>query len=166
MTRSDGVFEVEIADLEHTHQVAAQLAMAAHNGCVIGLQGDLGAGKTAFAAGFVAALPGGERARVSSPTWAVMQEYPTAPRVRHLDLYRLEGADDLEGVGLEGLKQGVLLVEWPDRVPEMLDLLDVLVVLHTGPAGPLSEARHLRFEGRTAPGCKVVQELAERLGAA
>lgn len=55
------------------------------------LRGDLGSGKTTLVRGLVAALPGGEAARVASPSFNLANVYPTGPEVLHVDLYRLEG---------------------------------------------------------------------------
>jgi len=85
---------------------------------VVTLSGDLGAGKTTFAKGFVAALAGGADVVVQSPTFALARTYPTTPPVHHLDLYRLHEQSDPRGalvdLGLLDLVfDGVTLVEWP-----------------------------------------------------
>lgn len=87
---------------------------------VIGLSGDLGAGKTTFAQGFVAGLAPGRDLYVTSPTFAIAQSYDTEPPVRHLDLYRLEDFDELAAIGYRELfyAPGFALVEWIENVPE------------------------------------------------
>jgi len=95
------------------------------------LSGGLGGGKTTFARGFVQALPGGERAEVASPSFTLCHQYPTTPRVLHMDLYRL-GQDSLFPEEVEEMLEdgvpSVLLVEWPERLnpalvtPERLDV--------------------------------------------
>ncbi len=114
------------ADLEATHQCAARWArvLAAQLGpddtAVLGLIGELGAGKTAFVQGFMAALD--PKILVTSPTYALVQVYPTLPQVRHCDLYRLGSVDDLDALGGRELftEPGIVLVEWADRVSDVL----------------------------------------------
>jgi tRNA threonylcarbamoyladenosine biosynthesis protein TsaE len=109
--------------LTQTHSVAATeaageaFARSVQPGWVIGLSGDLGAGKTAFVRGFARGL--GCPGRVHSPTFALLNEY-TGGRLRlfHLDLYRLNSADDVRGAGLEEYltqPDGVSIVEWIER---------------------------------------------------
>ena len=89
-------------------------------GILIGLTGDLGAGKTTFVQGFVEALPGGSGLYVTSPTFAIVQQYGTDPPVRHLDLYRISTLSELEAIGWRELyfSPGFALVEWVERVPD------------------------------------------------
>ncbi len=106
-----------------THSVAEteaageSFARGVQPGWVIGLSGDLGAGKTAFVRGFARGL--GFTGRVHSPTFALLNEY-TGGRLRvfHLDLYRLNSPDDVRGAGLEEYltqPDGVSVVEWIER---------------------------------------------------
>ncbi|MER3496007.1 MAG: tRNA (adenosine(37)-N6)-threonylcarbamoyltransferase complex ATPase subunit type 1 TsaE, partial [Armatimonadota bacterium] len=74
------------------------------------LSGELGAGKTVFARGFLGAL--GWEGAVRSPTYPILHPYPTSPPVLHADLYRLSSA---EGIGVEDYESThILLIEWPD----------------------------------------------------
>lgn len=112
-----------------TEAFAAEIARRVRPPLVLLLEGDLGAGKTAFVRGFVRALPGGERAVVQSPTFALARSYPTTPRVHHLDLYRLAGAHGLEELGLLELvhdEGAFCFVEWPRDL---------------APAGPVARVR-------------------------
>ncbi|WP_336966066.1 tRNA (adenosine(37)-N6)-threonylcarbamoyltransferase complex ATPase subunit type 1 TsaE [Sphingobium aquiterrae] len=98
------------------------LADALRPGDVIALNGDLGAGKTTFARGMLAALGLAEEA--PSPTFAIVQPYdPSLVRlpVAHVDLYRLDAPEDAEELGLDDyLADGVLLIEWPERLGDRL----------------------------------------------
>lgn len=113
-----------------TLQAASALAATCAPGMWVGLSGPLGAGKTAFVRGVVAAL-GGETLDVASPTYALVHTYET-PRlaVIHVDLYRLERPDEIEELDLETLAQrGVALVEWPERGAPYLPPMDIHVRL-------------------------------------
>ncbi len=78
-------------------------------------RGELGAGKTTMIRGIVSALPGGEEAEVSSPSFNLVNIYPTRPETVHVDLYRLQGADPDEDV-VEMLtgQDRLVLVEWSE----------------------------------------------------
>ena len=90
---------------------------------VLGLVGTLGAGKTLFVKGLAEGL-GVDPALVASPTFAIVNEYSGArgTRLAHVDLYRLERADELEEVGFVDLLEpnAVVAVEWADRFPDAL----------------------------------------------
>jgi len=83
---------------------------------VIWLEGDLGAGKTAFARALIHAL--GYKGRVKSPTYGLLEHYQLASlQVLHLDLYRIGDPGELEFLGVTDLldDQTILLIEWPER---------------------------------------------------
>ena len=100
-----------------TVSIARRLAAVARNGDVIALDGDLGAGKTCFARGFIAALTG-QAEEAPSPTFTLVQTYDSARgTIWHFDLYRLARADDALELGLEdALADGITLIEWPERI--------------------------------------------------
>ena len=112
------VLEQTTASEEETEAFAAELALRLTPPLVILLDGDLGAGKTTFARGFVGSLEGGDAVLVQSPTFALARTYPTRPPVHHLDLDRLhdgvERALDELGI-MEMLRDDAAfaLVEWP-----------------------------------------------------
>lgn len=89
----------------------------ARRGWLVGLSGDLGAGKTQLVRGLALGL--GYTGRISSPTYGLIHEYPTEPtRLSHLDLYRLDDAAQIIGAGLEDTllrPEGVCVVEWIER---------------------------------------------------
>lgn len=85
---------------------------------MIALSGELGAGKTTLARAILAGL--GHAGDVPSPTFTLVQSYESPPLrvgVWHVDLYRLNRADETEGLALDdALADGALLVEWPERM--------------------------------------------------
>jgi tRNA threonylcarbamoyl adenosine modification protein YjeE len=112
------ILERLTASERETEAFAAEIARQVTAPLVLLLDGDLGAGKTTFARGFVGALAGGDGALVQSPTFALARTYATTPRVHHLDLYRLDVnvARALEELGvIEMLRDddAFALVEWP-----------------------------------------------------
>lgn len=121
--------EVETGSPEQTRQLGARLAAVAEPGDLLCMWGDLGAGKTVFAKGFGAGL--GVRDTILSPSFVLMGEYDGRLPLFHIDLYRLESARDALDGGLLDDRQadGVVLVEWPDRLGDALpaDRLDVRI---------------------------------------
>ncbi len=110
---------------------AADAALA-----VLYLTGELGAGKTTFARGFVRAL--GVQEAVPSPTYTLLELYPAgALTVVHVDLYRVRAPSELESLGLrEWARTGhVWLIEWPERGGTRLPPADLTVALAAGEAG-------------------------------
>ena len=102
---------------EETQQVARDLAAGLKAGDVLLLSGNLGAGKTTFVRGLAEGL-GIDPREVSSPTFTIVHEYRGGRlTLYHADLYRLERTAS-EDVGLEemGAADGVLAIEWPDRL--------------------------------------------------
>jgi tRNA threonylcarbamoyladenosine biosynthesis protein TsaE len=103
---------------------------------VLYLCGDLGAGKTTFARGFLAGL--GVHGPVRSPTYTLLELYEAgAVTVVHLDLYRLNQAAELEGLGLrEWARPGhVWLIEWPERGAGRLPRADLTLAFSVGARG-------------------------------
>jgi tRNA threonylcarbamoyladenosine biosynthesis protein TsaE len=99
-----------------TEAFAEQLGRTARSGWVIGLSGDLGAGKTQFVKGFARGL--GVTDLVHSPTFALLNMYLTGRQpLFHLDLYRLETHEHIIAAGLEEyfVPQGVSIIEWVER---------------------------------------------------
>jgi tRNA threonylcarbamoyladenosine biosynthesis protein TsaE len=111
---------IRLATPEDSLRLGARLAAAARPGDVIALSGPLGAGKTSIARGLVAAL--GLEGEAPSPSFAIVQPYgPPELRfpVLHVDLYRIEDPEEAEELGLhEALADSLLIVEWPERLPD------------------------------------------------
>ncbi|HVS46696.1 MAG TPA: tRNA (adenosine(37)-N6)-threonylcarbamoyltransferase complex ATPase subunit type 1 TsaE [Verrucomicrobiae bacterium] len=101
---------------------AGAFAAELRPGDVVGLSGALGAGKTTFVRACVRALQGTDP--TSSPTFTFWHRYPGPPPIDHLDLYRVEGPDDLTELGLEQAFDGtsIVLIEWWTNAPGLLPL--------------------------------------------
>jgi tRNA threonylcarbamoyl adenosine modification protein YjeE len=111
--------ELPLPDLDATARLGAGIAGGLKAGDAVALWGDLGAGKTTLARAILRAL--GVTDDVPSPTFTLVQNYETQPRVAHFDLYRLKSAREMEELGFEdALAEGAVLVEWPERAPETL----------------------------------------------
>lgn len=141
---------LSLPDARATEALGEALAAAAPAGCVIYLEGELGAGKTTLARGFLRGL--GRPGRVKSPTYSLLEPYDTpAGPVLHLDLYRLADPDEAAWLGLADHAGDTtrLLVEWPEHGKDWLPAPDLVVRLaHDG------ERRRatLRAAGPRAPG--------------
>lgn len=127
-----------------------RLYQLAEAGDVITLRGDLGAGKTVLARGFIrkACVRGGELPAdfdVPSPTFTLVQIYDVpargaetvtvGPSIWHFDLYRLETASDIWELGFEeALDDGISLIEWPERAASLLpdERLDLVLETRDG----------------------------------
>ena len=105
-------------NLEEGERIGAAIGTALIAGDVVLLSGDLGAGKTTLARAMLKAR--GLAGEAPSPTFAIVQPY-APPEVdlpiAHVDLYRIEDADELIELGLDDyLYDGALLIEWPERL--------------------------------------------------
>ncbi|WP_031484102.1 tRNA (adenosine(37)-N6)-threonylcarbamoyltransferase complex ATPase subunit type 1 TsaE [Maridesulfovibrio frigidus] len=109
-------FIINLPDVESTLKFGSTLADFFKNKkefVPIFLNGDLGAGKTTFVRALVESFPGAENAEVSSPSFNILNIYPTNPQVEHFDLYRLEGqCPDDEFFDLLNNKKTLTVVEW------------------------------------------------------
>ena len=112
---------LQLADAEETEALGRALAERLRVGDVIALFGTLGAGKTTLARGILQGL--GHVGDVASPTFPIVQTYqPPDTRLPawHVDLYRIERPEELEELGLEEARDdGVLVIEWPERLPDL-----------------------------------------------
>lgn len=124
---------------EETQQIARDLAATLRGGEVIALLGDLGAGKTTFTQGLASAL--GVTAKVKSPTFTVMNEYPAAhgaiTRLVHADFYRMVEEGEVRALALDDERRNdtVIVVEWPNAIPvDIRPDITVTLVHHGGDA--------------------------------
>jgi len=127
MSRHQIKYQFSLKNELETGILASQLADVSVTGDVIGLIGDLGVGKTAFARAFINARVGD--VEVPSPTFTIVQVYEFSDiNVYHFDLYRIEETEELFELGIEdAFTDGISLIEWPDRMDTYLppDRLDI-----------------------------------------
>ena len=104
---------------DDTIEFAKELAPKLKKGDVLALYGELGAGKTFFTQQLCKFLEVKEN--VSSPSYVLMNEYQGNLIIRHLDLYRLDSAEEILELGLHDLyEDSITIIEWPEIATEML----------------------------------------------
>ena len=125
----------DLADETATAALARSLACCARAGDVIALSGNLGTGKTSFARAFVRAFHEREDEEVPSPTFTLVQTYPgQRGELWHVDAYRLKDPDEIFELGLDdAFPDGILLIEWPERLGPHLPQRRLDIVLSHGP---------------------------------
>lgn len=155
------IVEVVSDSPARTERLGALLAGASEVPLTVGLSGDLGAGKTCFVRGLVGGLDRAAAAEVSSPTYAICNLYPSDPPVAHFDLYRLEDAEELEGVGFREADEGWRVVEWIERIAEAHAVADLRIAFTRGAA----DRRELRLESVSPAGERALVAFAAAAGA-
>lgn len=146
--------EAELVDF--AGKAGRRLAAAKRWPLLIGLRGDLGAGKTTFVRALLRGL--GYEHRVPSPTYTLLENYDVGGlTVVHLDLYRLASAAELENLGLRDWLEAAatwVLIEWPDRVPELIRRCDLLLTLEEKEPG----TRQLTIAAGSRAGIEALRE--------
>jgi tRNA threonylcarbamoyladenosine biosynthesis protein TsaE len=149
-----------VPDAVETRRLGARLATALvradePGALVVGLTGDLGAGKTTLVGGLLAEL--GHDGAARSPTYTLIEPYRLAGRdIHHCDLYRLRHPSELDDLGLRELAtpRSVLLVEWPERAAGRLGVPDLSIRL-----GYLDEGRTVDIAACSEAGRRVLARL-------
>ena len=102
-----------------TEQFGKKLANKLNGNEIIALYGDLGAGKTALTRGICKGLD--VKNSVSSPTYAIVNEYSGRFAVYHFDMYRVKSIDDLYSTGyFDYIDNGILIIEWSENIGSIL----------------------------------------------
>lgn len=112
---------------DETRGIARQIAERLQADDVILFSGEMGAGKTAFTKGLAEFF--GTEEEVSSPTFALVHEYPGRIPIFHFDLYRISGFDDLYAIGFFDYldRGGICVIEWSENVPELQNELENVI---------------------------------------
>lgn len=139
----------------------AKLANACDDkGCVIFLQGDLGAGKTTTVRGFLSAL--GYQGKVKSPTYTLVESYELKNHtVLHVDLYRIQHPKEIEGLGLFDVgdyltEKIIYLIEWPEKAAAELPVSDITCNIT---AFESKKGRACQIMAHTVHGEKIVEAM-------
>lgn len=123
------------ASADETAEIGRAVGRQLSGGDVVGLTGVLGSGKSVMARGILRAL--GIRGEIPSPSFIIAASYEADIPVNHIDLYRLGGAGEAVGLGLEDMlySKDISVIEWAEKIASLLPgvRLDVRIDLGKGP---------------------------------
>jgi len=105
---------------EETQKIGKEISKKLERGDVVGLYGELGSGKTVLAKGIASGLK--SKVQVKSPSFTIINEYSGKYTIYHIDLYRIEEADDLLKLGFDDYfyGNGVCVIEWAEKIRDYL----------------------------------------------
>lgn len=146
---------------EETITLGRKLGAFLSEGDLISLAGELGSGKTWFTKGLALGLGVSPKTVITSPSFALMNEYEGRCPLLHMDIYRLESTSEFLDAGLDEFfyEKGVVVLEWGDRWPELLpewSLLVDLVILD-------ESSRQITVSGHHPRALSVIRQLKEQL---
>ena len=112
----------DTASDQETIRLGDELGKALKEGDIIALMGELGSGKTWFTKGLALGLGVSQDVIITSPSFSFINEYEGRHTIFHMDVYRLENLSDFLSAGLDEYfyRDGVVIMEWADRWPEIL----------------------------------------------
>jgi tRNA threonylcarbamoyladenosine biosynthesis protein TsaE len=155
------MFSVMTSSPEQTWKIGEMLGRKLASGDTVCLYGDLGAGKTSFSYGIALGLEVKDQ-YITSPTFTFVNEYQGRVPFYHIDLYRLKGAEELEGIGFDEYldSDGVTVIEWAERAEDVLpeECLSVYLTYLT------ESSREIGFLGEGEHYSAIVEELRKSLG--
>jgi tRNA threonylcarbamoyladenosine biosynthesis protein TsaE len=137
-----------------------RLGKLLRGGEIVGLTGELGAGKTCFVRGMAEGLEVDSRVWIRSPTFTLINEYLGRLPVFHIDLYRIGSREELEGLNLREYlySEGVSAIEWFEHMPEgEVDECLEIAIAHAAGGG-----RELTFTARGERYEKIIDDLKNR----
>lgn len=119
---------VETKSTKATQKLGQRLGRLLHEPALITLEGDLGCGKTTFSQGLAKGLEVPAEYYVTSPSFAIINEYPARRPFYHIDFYRLGDESELEDLGFYDILQakGIIAVEWAAKFSEVINKFDRL----------------------------------------
>ena len=138
-------WETETSSPGETHVLAGKLGRILMPGDVVALVGELGSGKTIFCQGLARGLEVPENFYITSPTFAIVNQYPGRIPFYHIDLYRISTVAETSELGLEEIiySQGAVAIEWAERLGD--DLPSERLEIHLEFTGETK--RDLTFHG-------------------
>ena len=115
------------ASPEETIELGKKIGLRLQRGDVIAMQGTLAAGKTTITKGIALSL--GVEDTITSPTFCLISEYQGKMPLYHMDVYRLDGAEDLAGLGTDDMiyGEGVSIIEWSEKIMSELPAKTILL---------------------------------------
>ena len=124
--------EIKLGNLEETEKFGIQIGRLLNSGDIICLNGELGAGKTTLTKSIGLGL--GVDDYITSPTFALINEYMGRVKVFHFDVYRLENVEDLYDLGFDEYfyGKGVSIVEWAEKIEKFLPKERLVVDIKKG----------------------------------
>ena len=133
-----------------TEAIGRAIGLAGRSGDLIGLVGELGAGKTRLVKGIALGLEVAKSNEVKSPSFVIIREHEGRLRLFHIDAYRLNGPTELWSLGLEELfsQAGMIVIEWVERVADSLPIDRLTIQIDI--TGPSRRRLRLRCGGRRA----------------
>ncbi|MFQ6070669.1 MAG: tRNA (adenosine(37)-N6)-threonylcarbamoyltransferase complex ATPase subunit type 1 TsaE [Candidatus Aminicenantales bacterium] len=113
---------------EDTFELGRKLAQRLKGDEIVFISGELGAGKTVFVRGIASGLGLKDVHQVCSPCYTLINIYEAKFPIYHLDLYRIEKGDEIQELGWEDfIGEGVIVVEWAEKMPAELDVIQVKI---------------------------------------
>jgi len=115
---------------EKTFSIGELIGKMLAKGDILALTGELGSGKTLFTQGIAKGLKIPNCYKITSPTFNLINEYPSQISLYHMDVYRLSNIDDMEELGFEEYlaRDGVVVIEWAEKIKELIP--DDAIVVH------------------------------------
>lgn len=144
--------KLQITSETETLNLAGRFYRELPSGCLVFLQGNLGAGKTAFVRGCLRAA--GHQGAVKSPTFTLVEEYSLQERMLyHFDLYRVADPEELEWMGMRDYLRpdSICFIEWPEKGAGLLPLADIEIAIDIQ-----GTARNFQFQAHTEVGRQVL----------
>lgn len=114
---------------EETIELGRKIGSLLKKGDIIAMQGTLAAGKTTITKGIAESL--GVKDNITSPTFCLISEYEGKMPLYHMDVYRLDGAEDFAGLGTEDMLygNGVSIIEWSEKIMSELPKKTIILKL-------------------------------------
>lgn len=150
-------FTYVTASDQETVRLGQRLGAFLSDGDVVALVGELGSGKTWFTKGLALGLGVSPETVITSPSFTLVNEYEGRNTFYHMDFYRLESLSELLSAGLEEYlyREGIVVMEWADRWPEILPEKRVLVEFVIID----DQRRKITFSGHHARAVKIIEAI-------
>lgn len=143
------VVNIQSRNIKETLRLGEIIGKSLNPGSIVGINGNLGAGKTVLVKGMAKGL--GVEEEINSPTFVIVNCYEGRVPFYHFDLYRISSKDELLDIGYEELffGEGIAAVEWADRVKEVFpeDAISIEIQTPESDQESMETTRKINFEG-------------------